>query len=221
MIDDPATGSAGFRESASAQTWALVCFATGALGIVCYFGSVVVKPFPWTVGRWLFFFFGPLSVASAVCLYKALVAGTSRVPMLLGCVLTAISGVIVTVMAVVQDTQFTYFGELLRNTTDHAVKEELERILWGVNVVQSGLDVSWDIFVSLGTMLIALALWSHHLFGKALSVLGILAAASALALNLASYPSAPAESGLVDLGPAVAAWYGAVLLRLVWIRDRL
>jgi hypothetical protein len=205
----------------STKDWAVVSIVTGGLGILCYFGSVVFKPFPWTMGRLLFFFIGPLSAASALCFYKALEARAPRIPLLLGCAFTAISGAIVVVMAVVQDMQFTYFSQQIRATSDVAVQQSLERILWGVNVVQSGLDVAWDIFLSLGTALIGLSLFTHPCFGRLLGGLGVAAALSALTLNLVSYPIAPAESGLVDLGPAVGAWYAIVLVRLLMVRDRL
>lgn len=42
------------------RTWTLTAVTTGLLGFGCYLGSVVLKPFPWTVGRILFFAIGPL-----------------------------------------------------------------------------------------------------------------------------------------------------------------
>lgn len=204
-----------------AKHWVNVAVVSGALGIACYFGSVVFKPLPWSVGRLLFFAIGPLTVVSAVGLYKALEYSASRIPLLLGSVLTGIGGVIVNMMAVVQDMQFTYFGQQIRSAPSDAIEASLERMLWGVNVVQSGFDVSWDIFTSLGTIFLALAVWKHPLFGRAIGIVGIVAASAALSLNLIAYPTAPAESGLIDLGPAVGIWYGLLLARLYSVRQRL
>lgn len=201
--------------------WILVAVVAGALGLTCYFGSVVLKPFPWSVGRILFFAIGPLTVVSVVGLYNALERFVARVPLLLGCVLTGISGVIVNLMAVVQDMQFTYFARQIRAAPTEAVEASLERMLWGVNVVQSGFDVSWDIFISLGTILLALAVRRRPLFGPVIAGLGVLAALAALSLNMIAYPTSPAEAGLIDLGPAVGAWYGLLLVRLFLARDRL
>ena len=221
MMFDQSTRTAAEPLRRSPKDWASLAVIAGSLGIACYFGSVVFKPFPWTVGRFLFFAIGPLSAASAIGLYKALEATSSRIPLLVGCVFSVISGAIVNVMAVVQDMQFTYFGQLIRSAPDATVRESLEQILWGVNVVQSGLDVSWDIFLSIGTILIAIAIIPHPSFGKIFGGLGLLAAVGALTLNLFAYPTAPAESGLIDLGPAVGAWYVTVLVRLFVIRNRL
>lgn len=205
----------------STRTWIRLAVAAGGLGVLCYFGSVVFKPFPWAVGRILFFSVGPLSVISSVSVYKALEASASRPPLLLGAVLTVVGGAIANVMAVVQDMQFTYFGQLLRSASDQATREALERVLWGVNVVQSGLDVSWDIFMSLGALFLAVALYRHDLFGRALGLVGVGAAFGALLLNLITYPTAPASAGLVDLGPAVGLWYATVLVRLFIVQGRL
>ena len=103
----------------------------------------------------------------------------------------------------------------MRHAQGQAARDLLERILWGVNVVQSGLDVSWDIFVSLGTIFLALSLMRHPAFGRIWSVVGGIIAAAALILNLATFPTAPDAAGWFDLGPAIGAWYGITLLLLL------
>jgi len=205
----------------SPKSWAFLAVISGILGVGCYLSSVVFKPVPWSIGRFLFFSIGPLTVISTVGLYKALEATASRLPLLTGCVLTVVGGAIVNVMAVVQDMQFTYFGDQIRSATDTAARGSLEQVLWGVNVVQSGLDVSWDIFMTTGTIFLGVALWSHPLYGKVFGGLGIAAGVGALSLNLITYPTAPASAGLIDLGPAVGLWYALILVRLLTVRERL
>lgn len=48
----------------STQAWAGIAIAAGVLALVSYSCSVVFKPFPWAMGRLLFFSFGPLSIIS-------------------------------------------------------------------------------------------------------------------------------------------------------------
>jgi hypothetical protein len=86
--------------------------------------------------------------------------------------------------------------------------------LWSVNVVQAGLDVSWDIFATLGTILLAIAISRHPTWGKVWGALGVAVATAALVLNLMTFPTAPSASGLIDLGPAVGLWYAVVLVQL-------
>ena len=135
------------------RTWALVAVTTGFLAVATYFCSIVFKPFPWSVGRILFFAFGPLSVASVVAFYRATEWEAGGILHTLGSLFLVVAGVIVNLMAVIQDVQFTVLGRQIREAGDPAIADVLERVLWGVNVVQSGLDISWDIFASVGTVL--------------------------------------------------------------------
>jgi len=202
-------------DDSSARAWAKLAVAAGLLGLVSYFCSVVFKPFPWTVGRLLFFAIGPLSIISVVGFYKATMSRAGGILHTLGSLFLVIGGVIVNLMAVVQDTQFTVLGNQIRRAHDEATRNLLEQILWGVNVVQSGLDVSWDVFVSLGTIFLAVSLMRHPAFGRIWSLLGVTVAAAALVLNLVTFPTAPAAAGLIDLGPGVGGWYGVTLVLLL------
>lgn len=201
-------------DAGAALSWTGVAVAAGLSAVLAYLLSVPLKPFPAPVGRLLFFAFGPLSVISAVAFYQAL-RGTARpIPLLLGSTLAAVGGVVVNLMAVVQATQFTVLGRRISGAPDEATAEALTRILWGVNVVQSGLDVCWDIFASLGTVFLAIAILDRLRFGWVLPWAGVAAAVGALSFNLYAFPTAPADAGLVDLGPAVGIWYLVVLVQL-------
>ncbi len=79
-----------------------------------------------------------------------------------------------------------------------------------------GLDVAWDVFGAVGTLLLGFALWGHRRF-RLLALTGIVAAALLLALNLATFPIPPAEAGWVDVGPLVALWYVALCVRLLLV----
>jgi hypothetical protein len=88
-----------------------------------------------------------------------------------------------------------------------------------------GLDVAWDVYLGMGTLLFAICSLRHPRLGSVVGGAGIAIAAGLLALNLYSFPTPPANAGLVDLGPAVGAWYLLVtvlLLRsLPWARSEM
>jgi len=213
MSREPAKRANTEMKAVRAKAWAKVAIVAGLIALTSYFCSVVFKPFPWTVGR-ILFAFGPVSIISVVAFFKATEKYAGSIAHSLGTLFLVIAGAIVNVMAVVQDTQFTVFGAKIRNAPDPAAAELLEEILWGVNVVQSGLDVSWDVFVSSGTVLLAFSLMRHPAVGKVWGVLGATVGAAALALNLITFPSSPASAGLIDLGPGVGMWYAVILMLL-------
>ena len=73
-----------------------------------------------------------------------------------------------------------------------------------------GLDVAWDVYVGLGTGLLALAMLPHPRFRAVFGIPGLLIAAVLLGLNLGTFPTPPGEAGLFDAGPLVGLWYLAV-----------
>lgn len=86
-----------------------------------------------------------------------------------------------------------------------------------------GLDVAWDVYVGLGTLLFAVCAFRHPRLGVVVGSAGIAIATGLLALNLYTFPTPPAEAGLVDLGPAVGLWYLVVTIMLLaslrWARS--
>jgi hypothetical protein len=203
--------------------WARFAVITGLLATASYFFSVVIHLLPVPASRLLFFAIGPLSVMSSAAFYMTLRSHHAPLSLAIGALLNIIAGVLVNVMAVVQATQFTILMPKVREADGEVARDIASSVLWGVNVVQSGLDVCWDIFASLGAIFLAVALMSHPRYGRVFGWIGILAAGSALGLNLYSFPTAPAEAGLIDFGPAVGLWYVAVLLQLLrsfrWLRE--
>jgi hypothetical protein len=106
-----------------------------------------------------------------------------------------------TLMIVVQQTVVLQFREW--------------RLEAGVNLVQRGIDVTFDIVYCFGVISLGVVLYQMVGFGRGLAAAGIFAAGVLLAANLATFPHPPAESGLIDLGPVTAVWWVLVILRLI------
>lgn len=203
------------------KNWARVAIIAGLLSLFSYFFSIVLKPFPIIIGRILFFAIGPLSIISVFSLYKVLRTQINSISLQLGALFQIIAGAILNIMAVVQATQFYTIGNQIKSASDEASKEILTKILWGVNVVQSGLDISWDIFNSMGTIFLGFALMQHKSFGKLIGWLGIIIASLALIFNLYTFPTSPADAGLIDLGPGIGLWYLLVIFILMRIYKKI
>ena len=86
-----------------------------------------------------------------------------------------------------------------------------------------GLDVAWDVYIGVGTGCFAIAMLRHPRFGKAMGIAGLFLGAAVAGLNLLTFPTPPAEAGLVDVGPAIGLWYLAATIlmwrSISWVRD--
>jgi hypothetical protein len=119
-------------------------------------------------------------------------------------------------MAVVQVTTGIFIARYIREAPDEATKETFKLIWKGVNSIQLGLDVSWDIFLLISLILIGVAMLHHPRFGKAFGWTGIFLAGLTLGLNLFTFPEPPGEAlgSLFDLGPLVGIWLLAVTIQM-------
>jgi hypothetical protein len=82
------------------------------------------------------------------------------------------------------------------------------------NGLQLGLDVAWDVFLAIGTAMLAWNMGQHPRFGRLYAASGLLLAIALIGLNLAAFPENPGRAGLVDVGLLVGGWYLWVTLRM-------
>jgi len=208
----------------SESLWARFAAITGMASVLAYFSAAflpAVAPVPDGVILVLAFAFGPLLSASFLGLYRYMSEHRDGPVLQVGALFGIIAGVLVTTMLVIQVGNNMVLDQTLAEADSDAAKE-LARTAWrAVNRVQYLTDVVWDIFICVASILIGVAMLNHPRFGKIWGGLGILAAAGLLFLNLYTFPFAPAESGSVDLGPALALWVLAVYIKLLATSGRL
>ncbi|MCX8103644.1 MAG: hypothetical protein N3E42_04300, partial [Candidatus Bipolaricaulota bacterium] len=157
------------------RSWIRTGAICGLLAIVAYLVSSVLPTFlPRIIDYYLFFAIGVLGIVFVAGLYK-LLSHHSResVPLQMGALFGIIAGVLQNAMAVVQATTSIFISRYIREAPDEVTKETLKLIWKGVNLVQLGLDVSWDIFLLIGLILIGVAMLHHPRFGKAFGWTGI------------------------------------------------
>jgi len=82
--------------------------------------------------------------------------------------------------------------------------------VWDVDL---GLDVAFDVFIGLGTALFGWAMMRDRRYGRLLGGAGVVVGVVViLGLNFWTFPTPPAEAGLLDSGPVCGLWYLAVVL---------
>jgi hypothetical protein len=179
------------------RRWGQTAAVAGIASVVAY-ALVIVVPGPAAVSVLLTFVFGLGLTIASLGLYFAVAAPTA--PRI------AVVAVVSNVVAAGQLVAMILVQLAIGGSGEPAPR--------ALSAVYLGLDVAWDLYVGAGTFAFALAMLQHRGFGKPFAWSGMLLAALLLAFNIATFPTPPANAGLLDLGPAVALWYVAVSVQL-------
>lgn len=202
--------------------WVLTGSVCGLLALIVY-PLLIFVSLPQGLSVFLAAAFGPLLLIAFIGLYFILTLPGKSVTALLGSIFTGAGAVLVNLMMLVQ---------LSVNISSHKYMEDadietvanLQWITRLVDKVQLGIDVSWDVFVSLGTLFFGMAMMRHPRFGKIIGITGIIIGLILLFTNLLSFPTPPAEAGSFDFGPVMGLWYLAVVIMslasLKWIKEK-
>jgi len=180
----------------------------GVCGLLANVAFVVVSAMPTdhVAAPFVASVFGPLIAATSVALYLLL---TSERPTLAGRLAAGANvaaGALVTAMLLVQIAVDDVEAGL-----SPAVNDAFEH-------VEFALDLSWDVFLVAGTILFGCAMLPDRRFGRRFALPAFVVAAAFYVLNFASFPTPPADAGLVDLGPVVGLWYAAVSVQALRLR---
>ena len=103
--------------------------------------------------------------------------------------------------------------------------DESSKWVWNtVNHVHYGLDVAWDVYIFLGTILFAVSIFNHPKLGKIFSITGILISILMIITNIISFPIPPYEE-YFDFGPFIGLWYLAITIKIAlsknWIHQQI
>jgi hypothetical protein len=159
--------------------------------------------------------FGPAIVCASMGLYHVLRLRRRTVSLDLGLVANVAAGFTVTLMLMAQLGLKGWFelefGDGASDSTERALHAAFE----AANGIQLGLDVTWDVFLVLGTVLLGVNMWRHPRFGRVIAASGIAIAVTLIAINLAIFPEPPGHAGVIDPGPIIGLWYVVVSVRLL------
>lgn len=202
FASDPKVASPEAR--ASPGRAALVAGVTGLLADVAYVFTAAISD-GGQLGPVIASLFGPLIACASVALYLVLASERTTFAAQLAAIANVAAGALVTAMLLVQIAVND-----VEDALSPAVNDAFEH-------VEFGLDLSWDVFLVAGTILFSLAMLADARFGRRFGLTGIVVAVTLYAVNFASFPTPPADSGLFDPGPLVGLWYAAVSIQTLRI----
>ena len=195
--------------------WARTGAVAGLLAMLVY-TVIVIVPFSPRIGLTVALSFGVLLIVAFIGLHRFIALHRRSVVLDVAAVFGVIAGAAVDLMFVVQ---MAVKAPPVGEGADPGVLAAREI----GNRVQLGLDVGWEVFVGLATLLFAWCALRHPRLGPWLGAAGLAIAALLLVLNLMTFPFPPAESGSFDAGPLVGLWYLVVSVRVLrslrWAED--
>ena len=168
------------------------------------FGWVALSP---RLSLVLAFAIGPVAVLGTLSLSESLMRVFGTFTLRVGTIFLVIAFALFTLMATMQQAVFAEYRQLLGATAPAEAPASLKDSFALVNRVQLGADVAFDIFYSLGIILISIVIVRGRGFERVVGAYGLVVATGLLALNMWFFPTPPAAAGSVDLGPATIAWW--------------
>ena len=154
--------------------------------------------------------FGPALTIASIALGKILLERNWSITAQLGAISNTIAGALVTAMIIVQlAVQFSTVP-----SNDPVLEKFVVHRIWDVVL---GLDVSFDVFIGLGTIFFGFSMLRDSRFGKLVGVFGILIGAVViLGFNIYTFPTPPRDAGLFDPGPVSGLWYLIVTFQIIY-----
>ena len=200
-------------QTISIKQWHRLAVYCGISAFTSYF-LAAFAPFPEKISLLLAFAFGPLFMLSSVGLFYLLKHWKDSISLRIAVLFNTVATAMLTMMIVVQLTSQEFHQQYKAADRGSVSEEQLKWIFKEVNSVQLGMDLAWDIFISIGTFFFALVMLNHPKMNKVLSILGLIFSVLLLGFNLTYFPDPPGEVGSIDFGPFVAIWY---LVLMVWL----
>ena len=196
------------------RSWVRVGAFSGLAASVAY-PVAVFLPLPLTAIVILASVFGVGISLAAIGLYFLLALHQKTVTLQIGTLCNAMAGVMLLCMLIIQLSVNSMILPLF-DQPPPGTSEQIVQLVWDVvGHVQLGLDVVWDIYLCLGTLLIAWNMRKHPRFGNAFFWTGTLIALPLTVFNLWTFPTPPGETSLVDLGPFLGLWYLIVSIQAI------
>jgi hypothetical protein len=110
-----------------------------------------------------------------------------------------------------------FLVQLAIKSSKPGIINESSKWIWNtINHIHYGLDVAWDVYIFLGTLLFAICAYHHPKLGKIFSITGIAIALLMITANISIFPTPPESSEVIDFGPFIGLWYLAVTIKIIF-----
>lgn len=185
---------------------------SGIVSVVFYVSAITI-PLPDPLPRLMAFIFPLLWIISYMAFYHFLKKEKHTPTLEIAYIFGIIGAAIAVTLLVVQQANFIWHLEAMEAAKHDEAKALLKATFRGANRVQAGLDVAFDIFITISIIFFGINLARSPKLPIFLGIGMSLIAGSLLVFNMYTFPNAPAEAGLIDLGPFLGIW---MLIVYIW-----
>lgn len=186
---------------------------SGIISVIFYFSVAAFSFLPDPLVRLFGFSFPLLWIVSFMGLHSFLRKEAHTATLEIAYIFGIIGGALILSLIVVQLANNSWHDEAMKAANSEENKDLLKATFRGVNRVQLGFDIAFDIFITISWFLFGINIIKSKSFNKILGGVGCLISAGLLMLNMTTFPDPPAESGFFDLGPFLGLW---ALVFYVW-----
>jgi hypothetical protein len=189
-------------------SWTRIGIAAGLLAVLVY-PILIFASLPRIPQVALGACFGPALVVASVALAHVLQAHRRAPSIELAAICNALAGALVTAEIIVQ----LAINYSTAPVPDPQLAALLRNRMWDLVL---GLDVSFDVFIGLGTLLFALNMMRNPVFGNVIGWAGAFVSIVMLfGANFYFFPDPPYTHGFPHVGIFTGLWYLAVVLLLI------
>ena len=192
----------------------IVIIAFVSVGIYIISATGII-PLPIAIARTAMFLLGPFAIIGITSIASSYTPHEDfKKIQHIGHIFIVIAFGLFTTMLVVQQSGFSFYESNKEFITN---AKEIFRI---INSVQLGMDISFDIFYSLGILFFSFSFLKLKGLGLLVGIIGVTTSIGLLSLNMITFPIPPAESGLIDLGPFSIIWWVLVAIYIERIHNK-
>jgi len=189
-------------------SWTRIAIGAGLLACASY-PLMVYVPLPRVMQVVLGATFGPALAVASIGLARVLQARRRAPTIELAAISNSLAGALVTAMIIVQ----LAINYSTAPVADEQLNQVLRQRMWDVVL---GLDVAFDVFIGLATLMFSINMLRDPRFGAIIGGLGaFISVALVFGANFYFFPDPPRDHGFPEIGLFVGLWYLAVVLLTV------
>lgn len=154
---------------------------------------------------------GIFAISGAVEIHKELSVKHNSTALTLGTLFLIIGFAFFILMIIVQQAVFIAIGDGAKSNLNAVISTSDILLSRGLNYIQLGMDVTFDVFYSLGLIFVSSVMIKVTGYTRLIGVYGIIAGVLLAGFNLATFPLPPSQSGLFDVGPFTVIWWLSII----------